>query len=147
MGIVHLKPFSWEFLYIKKRVATMTTLTICYVILECYYGKFRMFEVWGDTCEAFSINVCHEMYSVQCVVWSVQLQLQVQVQCIGNTDQCSVQCATSVSGGGKWRLGRPTEYEWIFWRSKNLCARILMLPTCIPLSKQFSQEVAELFNF
>ena len=50
-------------------------------------------SVWSDKCAACSINVWSVMQSVQCVVWSVQMQfpvhLQVQVQCVMYTVQCA----------------------------------------------------------
>ena len=50
-------------------------------------------SVWSDKCAACSINVWHVVQSVQCVVWSIQMQflvhLQVQVQCVMYTVQCA----------------------------------------------------------
>ena len=48
-------------------------------------------SVWSDKCKAFTINVWRAIYSVQCVVWSihVQIQVQVQVQYVMYTVQCS----------------------------------------------------------
>ena len=53
---------------------------------------------------------------------------------------------TAVSGGGECPLGMPTAYEWKFGRSKNVYVGILLVPSCIPLSKTFSSKVEELLK-
>ena len=64
-----------------------------HVNLETNSGKFWMFSVWSDKFAKCSINTWSAVYSVQCVVWSVDVQiqghLQVQVQCILYTVQCT----------------------------------------------------------
>ena len=52
-----------------------------------------MFTVWSDKCAACSINVWCAVYSVQCVVWSVQVQVEVQVQVQVQYVVYTVQCA------------------------------------------------------
>ena len=64
--------------------------TFCHVYLEYNSGKFWMFAVWSDKFAKCSIKAMCAVWSVKCVVWSVQVQVQVQVQCVVYTVQCAV---------------------------------------------------------
>ena len=71
--------------------------SVCHVSHEWHN---KMFAVWSDKCTTGSINVCCTVCSVQCVVWNVQVQVNVhvhvQVQCVVWSVQCA-QCTLQFS--------------------------------------------------